>query len=49
MNLIGDFVVRPTVTGYTPKPSESEWPDQFSSLMTIDMTEWSSVSTPGVP
>jgi oligopeptide transport system substrate-binding protein len=39
MNLIGDFVVRPTVTGYTPTPSESEWPGQFSSLMTIDKTE----------
>jgi oligopeptide transport system substrate-binding protein len=39
MNLIGDFVVRPTVTGYTPTPSESEWPGQFSSLMTIDKSE----------
>ncbi len=38
MYLIGDFVVRPTVTGYTPTPSESEWPGQFSSLMTIDKT-----------
>ena len=49
MNLIGDFVVRPTVTGNTPKPSESEWPDQFSSLMMIDMAEWSSGSRRGVP
>jgi hypothetical protein len=32
-------VVRPTVTGYTPTPSESEWPGQFSSLMTIDISE----------
>jgi len=29
------FVVNPAVTGYTPTPSESEWPGQFSSLMTI--------------
>ena len=38
-NLAGVFVVNPTVTGYTPTPSESEWPGQFSSLMTIDKTE----------
>ncbi len=37
-NLVGVFVVSPTVTGYTPTPSESEWPGQFSSLMTIDKT-----------
>ena len=30
---------QPDVTGYTPTPSESEWPGQFSSLMTIDKTE----------
>ena len=30
------FVVNPAVTGYTPTSSESEWPGQFSSLMTID-------------
>lgn len=29
------FVVNPKVTGYTPTPSENEWPGQFSSLMTI--------------
>jgi oligopeptide transport system substrate-binding protein len=38
MNLLGVFVVRPTVTGYTPTPSESAWPGSFSSLMTIDKT-----------
>jgi oligopeptide transport system substrate-binding protein len=32
------FVVKPNVTGYTATPSESEWPGQFSSLMTIDKT-----------
>lgn len=36
MNLAGVFVVNPAVTGYSPTPSESEWPGQFSSLMTID-------------
>ena len=30
--------VNPNVTGYTPTPSEGEWPGQFSSLMTIDKT-----------
>ena len=38
MNLAGVFVVNPAVTGYSPTPSESEWPGQFSSLMTIDKT-----------
>jgi oligopeptide transport system substrate-binding protein len=32
------FMVNPAVSGYTPTPSESEWPGQFSSLMTIDRT-----------
>jgi hypothetical protein len=38
MNLAGNFVVKPNVTGYTPNPAESEWPGQFSSLMTLDKT-----------
>jgi oligopeptide transport system substrate-binding protein len=37
-DLAANFVVNPAVTGYTPTPSESEWPGQFSSLMTIDKT-----------
>jgi oligopeptide transport system substrate-binding protein len=36
INLLGVFVVNPAVTGYTPTPGESEWPGQFSSLMTLD-------------
>jgi oligopeptide transport system substrate-binding protein len=35
-NPAGVFVVNPAVTGYTPSSNESEWPGQFSSLMTID-------------
>ncbi|MGH2614297.1 MAG: ABC transporter substrate-binding protein, partial [Thermomicrobiales bacterium] len=38
LNLLGVFVVNPAVTGYTPTPSESTWPGQFSSLMTLDKT-----------
>jgi oligopeptide transport system substrate-binding protein len=38
-NLAGLFVVNPAVTGYTPTPSEIEWPGSASSLMTIDITE----------
>ncbi|MFN8592455.1 MAG: peptide ABC transporter substrate-binding protein [Thermomicrobiales bacterium] len=38
-NLAGTFVVKPNVTGYTPTASDSEWPGQFASLMTIDKTE----------
>jgi oligopeptide transport system substrate-binding protein len=38
-NLAGVFVVNPAVTGYTPTPSEVEWPGDLSSLMTIDKTE----------
>jgi oligopeptide transport system substrate-binding protein len=33
------FVINPAVTGYTPTPSDAEWPGQFASLMTIDKTE----------
>jgi oligopeptide transport system substrate-binding protein len=36
INLLGVFVVNPAVTGYTPTPGESEWPGQFSSLMTLN-------------
>jgi oligopeptide transport system substrate-binding protein len=35
----GNFVVSPNVTGYTPTAMESEWPGQFSSLMTLDKTD----------
>jgi oligopeptide transport system substrate-binding protein len=37
-NIAAVFVVSPDVTGYTPTAAESEWPGQFSSLMTIDKT-----------
>jgi oligopeptide transport system substrate-binding protein len=37
INLLGVFVVNPAVTGYTPTPSESQWPGQISSLMTLDI------------
>jgi oligopeptide transport system substrate-binding protein len=33
-----NFVVSPAVTGYTPTAGETEWPGQFSSLMTLDIT-----------
>ena len=35
-NLLATFVVNPAVTGYSPTPTEVEWPGQLSSLMTID-------------
>jgi oligopeptide transport system substrate-binding protein len=35
VNPSGIFVVNPDVTGYTPTPSEVEWPGSVSSLMTI--------------
>ncbi len=38
-HLSESFVINPAVTGYTPTPSEGEWPGSFSSLMTIDKTE----------
>lgn len=38
LNLVGVFVVNPAVTGFTPTPAESQWPGQFSSLMTLDKT-----------
>ena len=38
LNLVGVFVVNPAVTGYTPTPAESQWPGQFSSLMTLDIS-----------
>ena len=37
-HIAGVFVVKPNVTGFSPTPSETEWPGQFSSLMTIDKT-----------
>ncbi len=39
LNPSGIFVVNPAVTGYTPTPSEVEWPGSASSLMTIDKGE----------
>jgi oligopeptide transport system substrate-binding protein len=38
-NDIGNFVVKPNVTGISPTPTEVQWPGQISSLMTIDKTE----------
>ena len=38
-NDIGNFVVSPKVTGYTPTATEVQWPGQMSSLMTLDKTE----------
>jgi len=38
-NPTGNFMVNPAVTGYTPTPSEFEWPGYSASLMTIDKTE----------
>jgi oligopeptide transport system substrate-binding protein len=38
-NQAATFVVNPAVTGYTPTPSEIEWPGSASSLMTLDITE----------
>jgi oligopeptide transport system substrate-binding protein len=38
-NETGNFVVKPTVTGYTPTPLEVQFPGSFSSLMTFDKTE----------
>jgi oligopeptide transport system substrate-binding protein len=38
-NDIGNFVVKPNVTGYTPTATEVQWPGSMSSLMTLDKTE----------
>jgi oligopeptide transport system substrate-binding protein len=38
-NDIGNFVVKPYVTGYTPTATEVQWPGSLSSLMTLDKTE----------
>jgi oligopeptide transport system substrate-binding protein len=38
-NDIGNFLVSPNVTGYTPTALEVQWPGNFSSLMTLDKTE----------
>jgi oligopeptide transport system substrate-binding protein len=38
-NPTGNFMVNPAVTGYTPTPSEFEWPGYSASLMTLDKTE----------
>src|SRR5215217_1764553 len=39
LNPSGIFVVNPGVNGYTPTPSEVEWPGSVSSLMTIGKGE----------
>ena len=39
LNPSGIFVVNPDVNGYTPTPSEVEWPGSVSSLMTIGKGE----------
>jgi len=39
LNPSGIFLVNPAVTGYTPTPSEVEWPGSASSLMTIDIVD----------
>jgi oligopeptide transport system substrate-binding protein len=39
LNPSGIFVVNPEVNGYTPTPSEVEWPGSASSLMTIGKGE----------
>jgi oligopeptide transport system substrate-binding protein len=38
-NDIGNFLVSPNVTGYTPTAMEVQWPGSFSSLLTLDKTE----------
>ena len=38
-NPTGTFIVNPAVTGYTPSPSEFEWPGSAGSVMTLDITE----------
>jgi oligopeptide transport system substrate-binding protein len=39
LNPSGIFLVNPAVTGYTPTPSEAEWPGSQSSLMTLDIVD----------
>ena len=39
LNPSGIFLVNPAVTGYTPTPSEVEWPGSASSLMTLDIVD----------
>jgi oligopeptide transport system substrate-binding protein len=36
-HLSGVYVVKPYVTGYVPSASDTEWPGQWGSLMTIDI------------
>ena len=38
-NEVANFVVSPNVTGLTPTSIDTQWPGNFSSLMTIDKTE----------
>jgi oligopeptide transport system substrate-binding protein len=46
LNPSGIFVVNPAVTGYTPTPSEVEWPGSVSSLMTITKGETPQEASP---
>jgi oligopeptide transport system substrate-binding protein len=38
-NLTQQFLVKPSVTGYTPIASDVQWPGSLASQMTIDKTE----------
>ena len=50
LNPSGIFLVNPAVTGYTPTPSEVEWPGSVSSLMTITKGEAPQAAEPtGAP
>ena len=46
LNPSGIFLVNPAVTGYTPTPSEVEWPGSASSLMTIDIGDGTAEAAP---
>ena len=38
-NLNNVVLINPNVTGYTASAADAEWPGQFASLLTIDITE----------
>ncbi|HRA47401.1 MAG TPA: peptide ABC transporter substrate-binding protein [Thermomicrobiales bacterium] len=38
-NLSNVVLINPKVTGYTPAAVDAEWPGQFASLLTIDISE----------
>ena len=48
LNPSGIFLVNPAVSGYTPTPSEVEWPGSVSSLMTITKGEAPQAAEPTV-